>query len=790
MFLVTGGYNLILSDIQGSLPTFTYHAYLFIYSFNGAIVNYPLSALRRGGCIFLWLWGFIATASAAVPAEGPWGVCHTHSVTKPRTVFTVPEESPTRVDADNADMRHGSLSVFRGNALLRRAAESLAADTVIYDEARDTAEAQGNVHYKSDTLDVTGDAGFMALETETGYFDNARFRFEEQHARGTARVVIKENADVVRLKDATYTTCDPGREMWLLKAPRVNLDQATGMGEAYNATVRFLGIPFLYIPYISFPITDARKTGFLIPRITTSAKSGTEIRIPYYLNLAPHRDATITPRIMTERGVLVDAEFRYINRVDTGLNLASSGQLDVGYLPNDDVYGKDRLSAAYRNTARLAPYWNSDLTLNYVSDKDYLGDFGNGLSVASVTHMERRLDVIYQRDNTYFLTRVQGLQPVDNAVPSAARPYRRMPQMVFTFDQPQIDEGVAYRLQSEWVRFDQEDQLTGARLDLQPELSWPLQRAAGFMIPRLSLRYTRYDLTRLPSAPADTADVLTRTLPVVTLDNGLFLERDMAWGIHPLLHTLEPRLFYLYAPYRDQSALPVFDSGAMDFNFTQLFRDNRFSGVDRVGDANQISAALTTRVLGRDNGAEYLRLSLGQIYYLQDRRVTFPGGVVETRHNSDVVAEAAAALAPAWTVSGDAYWNPNLEQIERGSVQIRYSPHKNSILNMAYRYRRQLSPGQTDQIDISTFFPLHRQWNFIGRWYYSIPDNRILESLAGLEYQSCCWAFTIVNRRYTTTAGEMNGSFMMQLELKGLMSVGSSVKTVLERGILGYQNER
>lgn len=731
----------------------------------------------------------MTAAFAATPpspsTEAPWSLCHTHAVARPQTVNAgVPAESPTVVDADNAVMRDDSISVFSGNVLLRRAVGNLAADTVIYNEANDTAQAMGNVHYHSDVLALTGDAGFVELETEKGHFDNARFRFEEQHARGSARIVIKDNANVTRLKDATYTTCDPDREAWLLKASRVRLDQGRGMGEAYNATVRFMGVPFLYIPYISFPITNARKTGFLIPQIGSSSLSGTDVRIPYYVNLAPHRDATFTPRFMTERGILVDTEFRYIN-------LASGGQMNIGYLSGDKVYGKNRMSAAYRHAANLAPYWNSDLIFNYVSDKAYLADFGSGLSASSITYMERRLDVTYQRENIYFLARAQGLQPVDNSVPSAARPYRRVPQLVFTYDKPpdqsQFDSGVAYRLQSEWVRFDQEDHLTGSRLNVHPTVSWPLQRAAGFVIPRLGLHYTRYELNN--PAPG-TAAALVRTVPVVTLDNGLFLERDMAWGRSgqgpALLHTLEPRLFYLYVPYRDQSALPVFDSGGMDFNFSQLFRDNRFSGVDRVGDAHQVSAALTTRVLGRDSSVEHIRLSLGQIYYLQDRRVTFPGGTVETRHTSDVVGEAAAALAPAWIAAADVYWNPNLEQIERGSVQIKYNPHKNSILNMAYRYRR----DQTDQIDISTFFPLHRQWNFIGRWYYSLPDNRILESLAGLEYNSCCWAFTIVNRRNLTSAGEMSGSLLMQLELKGLMSVGQSVRAVLERGILGYQNER
>ncbi|MFZ5594583.1 MAG: LPS-assembly protein LptD [Pseudomonadota bacterium] len=716
-------------------------------------------------------------AAPAEPTDGPWGLCDMHAPPKSRTKSAVsPKELPTHLSADHGFAVKDRLAVFSGDVLVRRGPEQLQADTVIYDQEKDTAQAQGNVRYRDENLSVDGDASHVELGAETGQFDNAKYRLEEQHARGEAVTAIRESRDVLRLKQSTYTTCNPGSEAWLLRSSTIKLDQAKGAGEMYNATVRFMGVPFLYLPYISFPIDNQRKSGFLIPRIGNTSVSGMDIRIPYYLNLAPNRDATIAARYMSRRGLMMDGEFRYLNR-------ASRGQVDAEYLPGDAVYGSDRAMFAYKHAGSLPSGWGTDLNLNYVSDKDYFRNFGTSLGVASTPFVERRFDVTYQRENLSFLGRMQGLQPVDRTLPSALRPYRRLPQLLLTAAWPAGSGALNYRLQSELVRFDQEDKLTGARLDMQPEVSLPWERAAGYVTPRLMLRHTRYALDNTaPGAPENPA----RTLPIATLDSGLFFERDLDIGRSPLLQTLEPRLFYLYAPYRDQSALPVFDSAVMDFNTTQLFRDNRYSGVDRVGDANQFSAALTSRLLNRDNGEELIRASIGQIYYMQDRRVAFPGGAVETRPTSNIIGETTVNLTPGWTASADLHWNPHVEETARGSVRLQYQPRRNHILNLAYRYRR----DQLEQMDISFFWPLHRNWNAIGRWYYSMPDNRVLESLAGLEYNSCCWAFTILTRSYTTGAATTTRALMMQLELKGLMSVGQSIRTVLERGILGYQGGR
>lgn len=737
-----------------------------------------VNTVRLAACALLVSTAFATTAFAAEPlVDESWGLCDMHAAPKPRAKGSVsPRELPTHLSADQGFALKDKLAVFSGDVLVRRGPEQLQADTVIYDQEKDTAQARGNVRYRDENLSVEGDSGHVELEAETGQFDNAKYRLEEQHARGEAVAAIRESRDVLRLKQSTYTTCNPGREAWLLRSSTIKLDQARGAGEMYNATVRFMGVPFLYLPYISFPIDNQRKSGFLIPRIGNTSVSGTDIRIPYYLNLAPNMDATIAARYMSRRGLLMDGEFRYLTR-------ASRGQVDAEYLPDDAVYGKDRAMFAYRHAGSLASGWGTDLNLNYVSDRDYFRNFGTSLGVASTPFVERRFDVTYQRENLSFLGRMQGLQPVDRTLPSALRPYRRLPQLLLTAAWPRGSGALNYRLQSELVRFDQEDKLTGARLDVQPEVSLPWERAAGYITPRLMLRHTRYALDNaVPGAPENP----TRTLPIATLDSGLFFERDLDIGRSSLLQTLEPRLFYLYAPYRDQSALPVFDSAAMDFNTTQLFRDNRYSGVDRVGDANQFSAALTSRLLNRDGGQELIRASIGQIYYMQDRRVTFPGAAVETRPASNIIGEAAVNLTPSWTASADLHWNPHVEETARGSVRLQYQPRRNHILNLAYRYRR----DQLEQMDISFFWPLHRNWNVIGRWYYSMPDNRVLESLAGLEYNSCCWAFTLLTRSYTTGTATANRALMMQLELKGLMSVGQSIRTVLERGILGYQGGR
>jgi LPS-assembly protein len=684
------------------------------------------------------------------------------------------EEAPLRLFADHAELTPEQRSVYTGDVILLRADQHLEADRVVYDGLAREVQASGDVRFRQRDFVVAGRRGHLDLETDQGEFEDAEFRLEDRHARGTARHAHFDGPLQSRLSGVAYTTCDPGRRDWELRATRVDLDRARGAGTARNATLRIGGVPILYSPWLSFPIDDRRKSGFLPPSFGTSSTTGADLRTPYYWNIAPHRDATITPRLMADRGVMMIGEFRY-------LNPTSAGIVNAEFLPDDRETGDNRGAVSVRHRGALTPRLTTDIDVNHVSDARYFEDFGDSLSVASLTHQERRADLRYRAERWSLLGRVQGYQTIDPTIPAQRRPYQRLPQLLFEgalADQP---FGLAYRVQAEYVNFERNAGVTGSRVDLMPSLSLPVAELGWFVTPALALRHTRYELDDTdPGAPSDPS----RTVPIFSLDTGVFLERDLIFAGAPLLQTLEPRLFYLYVPFREQQDLPVFDSGLRGFSFARMFTENRFTGADRVGDANQVTVALTSRFLERATGAERLSASVGQIYYFRDRLVTLPGTEPPSEGSSDLLGEIAARPLPSWRTSAGIQWNPHFDQAEVGSLDIQYLPDRSRVLNLGYRYRR----DDIEQTDLSFLWPLGPQWRLVGRWNYSLRESRTLETLAGVEYESCCWGLRIAVRDYLVNAeGETDTGIYLQLVLKGLTSLGQDVENLLEHGILGYR---
>ncbi|HDP89927.1 MAG TPA: LPS-assembly protein LptD [Thioalkalivibrio sp.] len=531
-----------------------------------------------------------------------------------------------------------------------------------------------------------------------------------------------------------------------------------------------MNVPFLYTPWISFPITDERKSGFLAPAIGNSDKRGFELETPYYWNIAPNYDATFTPRYMSDRGLQLNGEFRYLMPVNRG-------DLQLSWL-DDDAYEDQRWLGRWRNTLRPSTHSRVDIDLNGVSDKRYFDDLSTSLDVISATHLDRRMDARWWFDQGEVLLRLQGYQTVNETLLSTQYPYRRVPQLLFTGGIPDGALGLDYGLRAEWVQFDHDDLVNGSRLDLKPSIALPVRTPGSFLEPRLSGRYTAYRLD--DSLPADQREP-DRLVPTFSLDSGLIFEREAS---DRAIQTLEPRLFYVYTPYRDQDDLPVFDTGDLTFTFDQLFREDRFSGPDRVGDANQLSLALTSRLVDTASGRERLRASLGQIFYFEDREVTLPDQPAETRTESDLAAELGAQLGNFWKIDSSLLWNPDTEQTARGSTRIQYRRDSRHVFNLGYRYRE----DDFEQAEISFGWPLSRRWNGVGRWVYALDDNRDLEALGGLEYESCCWKARLVARQYVTDGGtEYNNAIYFQLVLKGLMDVGRNIEDLLEEGILGYE---
>lgn len=701
----------------------------------------------------------------AAPAHGQmvsYGYCEP-IVVPPHEADLPPGQ--TYVDADRLDAQRGGLSTFTGDVVIRREGRRVLGDRAVYDQPADILTVVGDVRIQTADMLIHGDQAKLWLEKDSGQISDARFRFVPTHGYGTAEMVAIITPDFTHLEQATYTTCDPGEEFWSLRASSIDLDEATNTGEAYNVRLNIRGVPVFYTPYLNFPLAG-RKTGFLAPSFGSSDTGGTDLAVPFYWNIAPNRDATITPRYIGNRGTMLSTEFRY-------LEPGTAGELDLQYLPDDDLYGDDRYFFGWTNRSHWNR-WSADLLYQKVSDPELFDDISQLQSRTSQTHLERHLDLTYQGDWWSLLARAQGYQTL-----TGTEPYQRLPQLLFSAAPPSPRGGLQFGFQGELVRFAHETRdPTGTRVDLLPSVSLPQRGIAWFLTPKLGVRYTSY---RLDDAEEET---LSRTVPIASLDGGLFFERDLTIGGRNLLQTLEPRLFYLYVPYRDQDELPRFDTGRYGFTFASLFRENRFSGPDRVGDANQLTTAVTTRFLDADSGAELASASIGQIHYFRDREVTLaPNAEPEELSSSNVVGELRAAPAPGWDLTASAVYDPHEDLTEVLTGRVRYHPAVGKNFTLSYRLRE----PNLKQTDLGFFWPVARHWNVLGRWNYDLLEERNLDQVLGIEYQSCCWSLRLVTRRtLNTTTLEQEDSFMILFELKGLAQIGDRLDQEVERGILGY----
>jgi LPS-assembly protein len=706
-------------------------------------------------------------------AEEAWQYCGTPP--SPAPVLLPAAGEAMQFSADSAQVE-GDRYQLQGNVVGGRGDQQLHSDRLLYDAGNDRAQATGTVRYWRGNRLLTGESASLSLGADTGQVDQAHFWLTDKHIRGQAAVIELLGPQLSQLSEVEFTTCDDGNEDWLLRASSLRLDTEANEGIARHARVSFMHVPIFYFPYLSFPLSG-RKSGFLVPSVAESTSSGTELALPWYWNIAPERDATITPRYMSRRGILMEGEFRY-------LTASSHGQINLGQLDHDRVADDRRSALHVQHQGQPAPGWHSTVDYQRVSDGDYLDDFGGDLAVTSLTHLERRGEVGYRGDDWQANLLLQGFQTLDPSVAASARPYERLPQLTIASREFAGPAGLQLGMQFEGVQFEREAGVTGSRLDLQPHISWPWRGAAGFLLPRLGLRHTQY---ALQDNAAGSDATPSRTLPIFSVDSGLVFERSV--GSRGLVQTLEPRLFYLYVPRREQQDLildqsasaRVFDSSLPQFGFSQLFRENRFTGGDRVGDANQVSAAVTSRFLDA-KGRELLSASAGRIFYFQDREVTLPGAAVETSTASNWVAELKSQWTPYTRLSSSLEWDSEQSEWARGSLDWRYQKDARRVVRWAYRFER----DNLKQFDVAGMWPIAQRWHLVGRWLRSVKDQLTLETLKGVEYESCCWAVRLVRRRYRVDAADetVSDAIWLQLELKGLTSVGRKVENLLARDIL------
>ena len=687
---------------------------------------------------------------------------------------------PVTIFADRIEGYANKETSASGNAELLQGGVSIAADRLNYLYATDEVQASGKVRLARDGNTMNGSGLRLRVHDNIGQFDNAEYEFTMRRragytavrARGTADVIKLKGNDQYQLENATLTTCGPGNNDWYLKVGELDLDMTRDVGTARRGRLVFKDTPIVYLPWADFSLHNQRKSGFLPPTIGSTGKSGLEISTPYYLNLAPNRDLTIAPREFSKRGLQMTAQFRYI---DTSYD----GDARFEHLSNDRVRNMDRFATTIQHNQRFSSNLTGYLNINKVSDDNYFRDLSSRINITSQATLPRDGMLNYNAGWWQATARAQRFQTLQDPLNPIVEPYGRMPQFTLNATRQYVG-GVDLSLNSEFVKFYHPTSVIGSRTTIYPSASLPMIAPGGYFTPKLGFHSTEYSLARNPVGIPETAQ---RVVPIASVDSGLTFERDAAFLGQKFRQTLEPRFYYLHVPYRDQSRIPLFDTGLADFNYAQVFSENLFNGGDRIADANQLTIAATSRILSPTSGQEILKATIGQRHYFQNQQVALNDATpTRTDKTSDFLAALNGRIARNWNLDGALQYNPHRNYFDRLGVGARYQPEIAKTLNLGYRFTR----DALNQVDLSAQWPLGGRWSGVGRYNFSVRDGRLVESLGGFEYNAGCWIGRIVLQRFAAATGNFTSAVFVQLELNGFSRIGSNPLETLKRNIPGY----
>jgi LPS-assembly protein len=713
--------------------------------------------------------------------------------------------------------------LIEGQASVRRPGMALRADRLDYDQTQDVVKATGQVRVSTPTSVFTGPRLTLKVDSFQGKFEQPSFELYRSGGYGQAAEVefIDNKRSVIR--QASYTTCrrTPGPEWlpeWLLKATQMTIDEEESTIEAKGVQFRFKDFPVFAAPAVNLPLNDQRKSGLLTPLLSIDTVNGIEVAQPYYFDIAPNRDATITTHVMSKRGIAADTEFRYLER-------DYSGQVRLNFMPSDQLRDHRRWGLTSQHNGGIETGLESvgriglGLTLNRVSDDNYWRDFSRSGLVLTQRILPSTGVLSWGRGNFSMTAQVQRWQNLQDAAP----PYDRAPQISMRYGEWNAD-GLDWSVVGDTTRFEADFSRiaslvasgalprNGERSFVHAQVSRPWLRPWGFLTPKLQLHATRYSMDRVLDNGVMTSD---RVLPTFSLNSGLVFERETRWFGRDVLQTLEPRAFYAYTPYKNQSMLPVYDSGATDFNLSTIYSENTYVGQDRLADNNALTLGVSSRFFDPQNGAEMLRLGVAQRIRFSDQQVVLPGQTPTPTGLSDILFGAAVRWNDRWSLDTTLQANNQTHDVARTTVQARYNHSAYRVINAAYRVNNQTSPNSTF-MDVGWQWPLSdlvgetdrqadsawsrspgqglgpNRWYTVGRLNYSLKERSLVDSLLGLEYDAGCWIGRVAFERKQTNfsnviTGSASSRIFFQLEYIGLARVGISPLKSLSDNIPRYQ---
>jgi len=688
------------------------------------------------------------------------------------------QSDPVTIDAQKIEGVSDLEVSARGAAEIRRGDVGVFGEFLRYNREFGELEGEGGVRLQSGVDRFFGPRLQYNTLEDTGEFEKPGFLLQrERPARGSAERIEFLGRSKYRLLEAKFTTCQPGQDDWFLEASQLDLDYETDEGKATHPRLRFFDQTLMTFPYAAFPLESRRRSGLLTPYYAQTSQRGLEFGIPYYWNIAPERDLTLTPVYMARRGFQLKSHFRYLQPQFTG-------EMRYEYLPNDPVFGATRTGLAWQHNHVFAPGYVGFVDYNKVSDDRYFVDMASQVKQVSVGNLPQDAYLSKSgavRDGSFFSQfRLQRFQTLQDPLAPIVPPYWRLPQLNASASYNDVGGIFDTSVPGEYVRFVHSTLVEGSRATFAPTVAAPRVAPGWYLRPTAGLRYTTYELDQ--SAPGEPTKPSV-AIPWLSVDSGLVFERAARWFGQSLTQTLEPRLFYVYAPYHNQDHIPLFDTALADFNYPQLFTENRFVGGDRFGDANQVTIAATTRFLQPD-GQELFRATLGQRFYFQEERVALaPGSTLRLASESDVLASVGGRATKALSFDATTQYNPYRGGAERYSVGLRYAPEIAKVLNFSYRFQR----DTLRQIDLSGQWPVANGWYGVGRYNYSFLDRRLLEGLAGAEYNAGCWVFRFVVQRLQASADTKTTAIIFQLEFTGVGQVGTAEAVqLLRRDVPGY----
>jgi len=715
-------------------------------------------------------WIHLAVAAGtglAACVAGAEPCANTVAAAPAQTTTLTDRLAPISVSAAGAEITASGQTTLTGPVTVTQGRRTLTATQATYADDTQSFKATGSVDYHDPIIHLAGDVGSWNADG-SGQFLNGTFDLLSRQGHGRAGDMLLDPSGKLTLTHVDYTSCPMQKPDWMLHANRIVINQKTQEGFARNVHLDIEGIPFLYLPALSFPIGDARRSGFLFPILGQTTNSGFQVAAPYYWDIAPNYDATVTPGFFSSRGASLGSEFRFLSD-------NSRGSIKTDWVPNDAVSHSDRFNILLTERTDLSPRLRLDTDIHYVSDSAYFQNFGGAADATSVTYLQRAASLTYLDSHWKIIGLVDQFQTIDQAIAPTDRPYARAPE-IDVHGHWNEGLGFGFDLRAQGVDFVRPVGTEGLRYRIDPTLSYTWQSPAAFITPTVGYQSLQYQLKNTGLAP----DHPSVNAPIATLDAGLSFERETShW-----LQTLEPRLLYSYVPYRQQNDLPVFDTGTPDLTYTQLYNANRYVGGDRIADENQLAAGATSRWLDPRSGKQLLSATLGQIYYFTPPRISLPGEPAASAANSsDVVGQVELTAYQNWNLSVGEVWNPHDKQGDLSEVRVRYQPENNQVINLGYRFRRDL----LEQLEASFAWPLAHGWNVFARELYSLKDHASVDALGGFEYQACCFKVKLLARHYVSTfTGTRDTSITLQVELNGLSNGSDRTGAFLQQAIRGY----